>query len=101
MNEDLKHIGQMFKTKRKELNLTLKEVENSTSIRSGYLEAIEEGRINEFISNVFQPLGFRLKKLSRLPYLCEGDMERSYYFLSDYIFVLEIYWMFRILLFFF
>ena len=51
---------------------------------------LAEEQINEFISNVFQPLGFRLKKLSRLPYLCEGDMERSYYFLSDYIFVLEI-----------
>lgn len=57
MSEELKHIGQMFKAKRKELNLTLKEVENSTSIRSGYLEAIEEGRINEFISNVYA-LGF-------------------------------------------
>jgi cyclopropane fatty-acyl-phospholipid synthase-like methyltransferase len=52
---------------------------------------LPEEQINEFISNVFQPLGFRLRKLSRLPYLCEGDMERSYYFLSDYIFVLEVY----------
>ncbi|CAF1453517.1 unnamed protein product [Adineta steineri] len=52
---------------------------------------LPEEQINEFISNVFQPLGFRLRKLSRLPYLCEGDMERSYYFLSDYIFVLDIY----------
>ena len=51
---------------------------------------LPEEQINEFITNVFQPLGFRLRKLSRLPYLCEGDMERSYYFLSDYIFVLEI-----------
>ncbi|CAF0948252.1 unnamed protein product [Adineta ricciae] len=49
-----------------------------------------EEQINEFVVNVFQPLGFRLKKLCRLPYLCEGDMERSYYFLSDYIFVLEV-----------
>jgi predicted rRNA methylase YqxC with S4 and FtsJ domains len=52
---------------------------------------LPEEQINEFILNVFQPLGFCLKKLSRLPYLCEGDMERSYYFLSDYIFVLEVY----------
>lgn len=51
---------------------------------------LPEEQINEFIVDVFQPLGFRLKKLSRLPYLCEGDMERSYYFLSDYIFVLDI-----------
>lgn len=52
---------------------------------------LPEEQINEFTLNVFQPLGFRLKKLTRVPYLCEGDMERSYYFLSDYIFVLEAY----------
>lgn len=47
----------MFKSKRKELNLSLKEVENSTSIRSSYLEAIEEGKIQQFISGVYA-LGF-------------------------------------------
>lgn len=49
-----------------------------------------EEQINSFLINVLQPLGFRLKKLTRLPYLCEGDIERSYYFLFDYIFVLEM-----------
>lgn len=53
MNDEIKQIGQMFRAKRKELNLTLKEVENSTSIRCGYLEAIEEGRVSEYISNVY------------------------------------------------
>jgi cytoskeletal protein RodZ len=53
MNDDLLQLGTQFKAKRKELHLSLKEVENSTSIRSGYLEAIEEGRINEFISGVY------------------------------------------------
>jgi transcriptional regulator with XRE-family HTH domain len=53
MSDEIKRIGQMFKAKRKELQLTLKEVENSTSIRPGYLEAIEEGRINEFISGIY------------------------------------------------
>lgn len=57
MNEELKRVGAMFKAKRKELNLTLKEVENTTSIRSGYLEAIEEGSIQQFISGVYA-LGF-------------------------------------------
>lgn len=57
MSEELKRVGSLFKSKRKELNLTLKEVENSTSIRSSYLEAIEEGKINEFISGVYA-LGF-------------------------------------------
>jgi cytoskeletal protein RodZ len=57
MSEDLKRVGTMFKARRKELNLSLKEVENSTSIRTGYLEAIEEGCIHQFISGVYA-IGF-------------------------------------------
>ncbi|HEY2809814.1 MAG TPA: helix-turn-helix domain-containing protein [Rhabdochlamydiaceae bacterium] len=57
MSEELKRVGSLFKTKRKDLNLSLKEVENSTSIRSLYLEAIEEGDIDQQISSVYA-LGF-------------------------------------------
>lgn len=57
MTQDIKQIGEMFKAKRKELNLSLKEVENSTSIRSNYIEAIEEGREDRFLSPVYM-LGF-------------------------------------------
>ena len=57
MNEDLKRVGDVFRAKRTELNLSLKEVENSTSIRSTYLEAIEEGQISDYISGVYA-LGF-------------------------------------------
>ncbi len=57
MSEEMKQLGMAFKTKRKELNLTLREVENTTSIRSPYLEAIEEGSIHQFISGVYA-LGF-------------------------------------------
>lgn len=57
MNDDLKRVGALFTAKRKELNLSLKEVENSTSIRSIYLEAIEEGNIDQYISGVYA-LGF-------------------------------------------
>jgi cytoskeletal protein RodZ len=57
MSEELKQVGEIFKAKRMELNLTLKEIENSTSIRSAYLEAIEEGQINDYISGVYA-LGF-------------------------------------------
>lgn len=53
MSEDLKRVGSVFRSKRKDLNLSLKEVENSTSIRAGYLEAIEEGAIYQFISGVY------------------------------------------------
>lgn len=51
---------------------------------------LPEEQINSLLINVFQPLNFHLKKLTRLPYLCEGDIERSYYFLFDYIFVFEM-----------
>lgn len=57
MTEELKRVGDVFRAKRKEMNLSLKEVENSTSIRSTYLEAIEEGAIHEYISGVYA-LGF-------------------------------------------
>ncbi len=53
MSEDLKRVGNIFRTKRRDLNLSLKEAENSTSIRLGYLEAIEEGMIHQAIAPVY------------------------------------------------
>ncbi len=50
-------MGERFRAKREEMNLTLKEVENATSIRMLYLQAIEEGRVDHFLSNVYA-LGF-------------------------------------------
>lgn len=55
--EEIKQVGALFKSKRKELRLSLKEVENATSIRSSYLEALEDGRVSEFISAVYA-IGF-------------------------------------------
>ncbi len=57
MGDNEREIGEIFKIKRKELNLSLKEVENSTSIRSTYLGAIEEGKKDQFLSSVYM-LGF-------------------------------------------
>ncbi len=57
MSEGLKKMGEKFRSKREEMNLTLKEVENATSIRMVYLQAIEEGRVDHFLSNVYA-LGF-------------------------------------------
>ncbi|MCP5505854.1 MAG: helix-turn-helix domain-containing protein [Chlamydiales bacterium] len=57
MSEDVKKLGDLFKTKRKELNLSLKEVENATSIRVSHLESIEEGKNDAFLSPVYM-LGF-------------------------------------------
>lgn len=56
------------------MNLTLKEVENATSIRMVYLQAIEEGKVDHFLSNVYSLgfirqyggfLGFENEKLSK------------------------------------
>ena len=57
MSDELKRIGEMFRTKREEMNLSLKEIENATSIRQTYLQAIEEGHISQFLSPVYA-LGF-------------------------------------------
>jgi cytoskeletal protein RodZ len=53
MSEELKRLGSLLQAKRKEMNLSLKEVENATSIRSNYLEAIEDGNVNDFIAGVY------------------------------------------------
>lgn len=53
MNEEMKHIGDLLKQKRKEMNTSLKDVENATSIRTGYLQALEEGETHRLISPVY------------------------------------------------
>lgn len=53
MNEDMKRIGDSLKQRRKEMNLSLKEAENATSIRMSYLQAIEEGEVTKLISSVY------------------------------------------------
>jgi cytoskeletal protein RodZ len=72
MNEEARRVGAILKVKRKELHLSLKEVENATSIRSNYLESIEEGNIHAVIAAVYALgfvkqyalfLGFDLEKL--------------------------------------
>ncbi|MBM3202034.1 MAG: helix-turn-helix domain-containing protein, partial [Chlamydiae bacterium] len=48
-----RNIGELFKQRRLEKNLSLREVESATSIRTGYLSAIEEGQENQFLSRVY------------------------------------------------
>jgi cytoskeletal protein RodZ len=50
---DMKSLGESFKQRRKELNLSLKEAENATSIRMTYLQSIEEGEVSKLISPVY------------------------------------------------
>ena len=57
MSDTLKKMGEKFRSKREEMSLSLKEVENATSIRMVYLQSIEEGRVDHFLSNVYA-LGF-------------------------------------------
>jgi cytoskeletal protein RodZ len=57
MDEQKKIIGDLFKTKRQDMNLSLKEIENATSIRILYLKAIEEGSIDKLLSQVYT-IGF-------------------------------------------
>jgi cytoskeletal protein RodZ len=49
----MKNVGEQLRQKRKEMNLSLKEAENSTSIRIVYLQALEEGEMNKLISPVY------------------------------------------------
>ncbi len=74
MSEELKRLGASLQAKRKELNLSLKEVENGTSIRSSYLEAIEDGSITSQIAGIYAQgflkqyasfLGFEVEQLTR------------------------------------
>lgn len=51
--DEIKDISEAFKKRRKEMNLSLKEVENATSIRITYLQAIEDGEFKKLISPVY------------------------------------------------
>lgn len=57
MSLDQKTLGDTFRKKREEMHLSLKEVENATSIRMMYLQAIEDGAIDKYLSAVYA-LGF-------------------------------------------
>ncbi|XP_045192479.1 protein-L-histidine N-pros-methyltransferase-like isoform X2 [Mercenaria mercenaria] len=42
------------------------------------------------VRDVFEPAGFSLVRFTRVPYLCEGDLETSFYVLDDALFVLKL-----------
>jgi len=48
-----------------------------------------EAQAVEFVEKVLEPSGFRVIRWTRLPYLCEGDMYRSLYWLDDAVFLLQ------------
>lgn len=51
--EERKHVGDLLRTKRKEMNLSLKEAENATSIRIAFLQALEDGEMSKLISPIY------------------------------------------------
>ncbi len=56
---DAKAIGEQLRKKRAELNYSLKEAENATSIRINYLQSIENGELDKLISPVYAQGFFR------------------------------------------
>lgn len=59
MKEELKKVGALLKQRRKEMNISLKEAENATSIRMNYLQSIEEGDVSKLISPIYAQGFFR------------------------------------------
>ena len=51
--ENMKNVGELLRHRRKEMNLSLKEAENATSIRIAYLQALEDGEMNKLISPIY------------------------------------------------
>lgn len=45
--------------------------------------------VHHMIANVFKPANFEVVRWTRLPYLCEGDMNNSAYYLPDAVFLLK------------
>lgn len=46
-------------------------------------------QITHLVENIFKPNGLELVKFTKLPYLCEGNLSQSYYYMIDYVFILK------------
>jgi len=53
MKKELTALGEELKSRRNELNISLKEAQNATSIQMSHLVALEEGEIDRLISPVY------------------------------------------------
>ncbi|KAI2799723.1 Methyltransferase-like protein 9 [Blomia tropicalis] len=65
---------------------------NSDHLPSQTLEidgATFEHQVSSFYGNVLQPAGFELIKWTKLPYLCEGNLDLTYFWLIDAVFLLK------------
>lgn len=48
-----------------------------------------EEEVTHLWLNLLQPLGMELQAVTRLPYLCEGDLQEGFYSLDDVVLVLS------------
>lgn len=48
-----------------------------------------EVQFSSFVTNVLHPSGYELLAWSRVPYICEGDLARSFYSLNDVVMTLK------------
>ena len=48
-----------------------------------------EEQVTSMSNDVFREAGLVVEAVTRLPYLCEGDMYKDYYVLDDAVFVLK------------
>ena len=48
-----------------------------------------EDQVSSAITNVFEASGFNVEHWSRVPYLCEGDLNQAFYWLDDAVFILS------------
>lgn len=74
MNAEMSHVGELFRYQREKMKLSLREVEKAISIRKFFLEAIEEGKIHEFIASVYA-LGFMKQYAQFLDLDIEGILK--------------------------
>ncbi|CAG9770659.1 unnamed protein product [Ceutorhynchus assimilis] len=48
-----------------------------------------EEQVQSIVDDILKPAKFELVSWSRVPYLCEGDLRQSYYWLDDAIFIIR------------
>lgn len=49
-----------------------------------------EEQVSCLSESLFSQHGFQIIRWTRLPYLCEGDLEQSFYWLNDAVFILKV-----------
>ena len=49
-----------------------------------------ERQAAKFVKDIVEPQGFELESISRVPYLCEGDVKAPYYILNNVVMVFKL-----------